>query len=469
MVRLGKTYGNLMIDVRPTNAKLRDRAARIVAHITGADDEVVDDALEGAQGRPKVAAAMVLGHVDATTAEAALSRHGGRLRPTLEELVAPTGEGADTSTTSWRRLGVGAALVEGRLVRGDVAVVDGRIAAVGLAGAGEGIAVGGFQDNQVNGYAGVDLLHADVEQVLAVGEALWHDGVVAYQPTLITCDPSDLARALDVLSRAREIDRPQCARILGVHLEGPFLSPRRLGTHPVDRLRAPDPDLLAQWIASAPISMVTLAPELDGAMGLIDLCVREGVCVSLGHSAADAAEARAGVEHGARAVTHLFNAMEPLSARLPGLAGVALSESRLFVHVIADGVHVADEGLRLAASAAAGRWMVVTDAIAAAGVDAEVVRLGEVEVHVREGVARRSDGTLAGSVGRLRDSVVRLRGLGLDVEDVLAAVGARPAALIGVPDASSVNVGSPADLLILDDALRITRRVVAGEDRADLA
>lgn len=460
MVQIGKTYGNLMVDLRPTNEKLRNRSVRIVATITGADDDQVLSALEAAQWRPKVAAGMIVGEVSAPRASAALEQCDGRLRPALDTLR--RGGASAPRAPAWRRLGVGAVFVDGKLVEGDVAVSDGIIVATGLAGGGAGIAVGGFVDAQLNGSYGVDLLNAEVDEILAMGIALFNDGVVAYQPTLITSDIDQLERAASRINDARE-RTTEGAHILGIHLEGPFLSPRRSGTHPVAHLRHPDRDLLDRLLRIAHVSMVTIAPELPGAIQLIERCVSRGVRVSLGHSAAHADDAHRGFDAGATAVTHLFNAMESVSARSPGLAGVALTRDDVCVQIIADGVHVCDELLRLAFQAAPHRVILVSDAIAAAGVNCDVVALGEVTVHISDGEARREDGTLAGSVGKLRDALVRVRALGVDVPVALQAAISRPATLLEVPDMGSVRLGQRANLFILDETLTVTHRVREGE------
>jgi N-acetylglucosamine-6-phosphate deacetylase len=158
----------------------------------------------------------------------------------------------------------------------------------------------------------------------------------------------------------------------------------------------------------------------------------------------------------------LFNAMEPLSARSPGLAGVALTRPDVSVQVIADGVHVSDEMLRLVVEAAPHRFILVSDAIAAAGVNRDVVQLGEVTVLINDGEARRIDGTLAGSIGKLRDGLVHVRALGVPSADALRAVTSRPAALAGAHDLASIKPGQRADLFILDDELTVTHRVRGG-------
>jgi N-acetylglucosamine-6-phosphate deacetylase len=465
MVRLGKTHGNLMVDLRPTNEKLRDRATRIVAEIAETTTAEAQEALEASGWKPKVAAAMLVGDLGADDATERLARHEGRLRPTLDSLVSEASEATarPSRAVGWTRLGVGAAFVEGSLVPGDVAMRGGEIVAIGLSRPGTGFVVPGLVDAQVNGYAGVDVLDADPDALLAMGDALLRDGVMAYQPTLITSELGQVQRAARAIgeSKARRLGG---AVILGIHLEGPFLAPRRSGAHPTERLRAPDPALLEQLLAAGAVTMVTLAPELPGALELIDICHKRGIVVSLGHSAATASEAARGFDVGAIAVTHMFNAMEPMLARAPGLAGEALARKGVAVQIIADGVHVSEEMIRLAFAAAPGRCSLVTDAIAAAGTGDGTVRLGEVSVVVEGGVARRADGTLAGSVGKLRDGLSRLGRLAVPAAEAIGAVTRLPARLVGNARFGELSVGGPADLLVLDDDLEIVRVIAGGRD-----
>jgi N-acetylglucosamine-6-phosphate deacetylase len=462
MVRLGKTYGNLMIDLRPTNEKLRDRSVRIVSRISEASVDEAQRALEASGWKPKVASAMLIGHVNADEATQRLTLNGGRLRPTLDSLRSnSTREPQDRSTTqTWTRLGVKAAFVNGALVDGDVAIHHGEIVAVGLSHPGTGIAVSGFVDTQINGYFGVDLLNAEVDEILTMGDALLRDGVVAYQPTLITSEFDQVQRAVQRIDEARN-RQVGGAKILGIHLEGPFLSPRRAGTHPISHLRAPDVALLQKLLNVGRVSMITIAPELEGAIELIQLCRKRGVIVSLGHSAATSEEAERGFDAGASAVTHLFNAMEPLSARFAGLAGASLTRNDVAIQLIADGVHVSDEMLRMAFSAAPGRCSLVSDDIAAAGGDKDVVQLGDVDVRIKDGVARRTDGTIAGSIGKLGDGLARLGQLGIANPEAISAVTSRPAQLLHVPHLVSMAPGSSANFFVLNDELRITKYVTA--------
>ncbi len=458
MVRLGKTYGNLMIDLRPTNEKLRDRSARIVARITDATLEESRSALEASGWKTKIAAAMIVGHVDADEAAQRLSLYEGQLRPALESLRTSSGDSRHSTSKGWARLGVRAAFVNGALVEGDVAIRHGELVAVGLSNPGHGIALAGLIDAQVNGSYGVDLLHANADEILEMSAALLRDGVIAFQPTLITSDSTQLSNAREHLRTARE-RQSEGAKILNTHLEGPFLSPQRSGTHPVKHLRAPDLELLEELLVGDDVAMVTIAPELAGALNLIERCVERGIVVSLGHSAASSSEATAGFVAGASAVTHLFNAMEPLSARAPGLAGSALARDGVTVQLIGDHVHVADEMMTMAFRTAAGRCLIVSDAIAAAGYQEPSVQLGDVSVTIVDGVARRGDGTIAGSIARLRDGLVRLGSLGVAPVEAIAAVLSRPARLLGVPELATLTPGTPANFFIVNDRLEIERRL----------
>src|SRR5947208_11609128 len=186
------------------------------------------------------------------------------------------------------RRGVEAAHVDGAFVPGDVEVADGRVVAVGVNGSGRGLAVPGLVDLQVNGFGGVDFLDADSSGYRRAGEALLETGVTAYLPTLITTPEQQLVAAMAEVPTAES--RP---RILGMHLEGPFLSPNRLGTHEASARRDPDPALLDRLLEAGPVRLMTLAPELEGAELLIDRLIERRVAVSLGHTDATAAQAHA--------------------------------------------------------------------------------------------------------------------------------------------------------------------------------
>jgi N-acetylglucosamine-6-phosphate deacetylase len=356
------------------------------------------------------------------------------------------------------RLGVEAALVEGSLLPGDVAIDDGRIQAVGLEGVGRGIAVPGFVDLQVNGFAGVDFLGADADGFAAAGQALLETGVTAYLPTLITSDETDLIPAI-----ASVPTRAPGPRILGVHLEGPFLSPARLGTHRLAARRDPDPALLERLLAAGRVRVVTLAPELPGALELVDLLHGRGVVVSLGPSNATAAEAHAAFDRGVRAVTHVFNAMRPLAHRDPGIVGAALVRPDVFLQAIVDGVHLDPDIVRLLWRVGAGRLSLVTDAIAGAGLGDGTYALGEIEIVVADDVVRSEDGMLAGSALTMIEAVRNLVAVDVPLERALEAATSVPARLLGDPTVGRLAPGGPADVVVLDDTLEVVRTLVGGE------
>jgi N-acetylglucosamine-6-phosphate deacetylase len=358
------------------------------------------------------------------------------------------------------RLGVEAAIVEGALVPGDVAIADGSVADIALSrGSGRGIAVAGFVDLQVNGFGGVDFAAADADGYRRAGEALLETGVTAFQPTFVTAPESDLVAALQEIP-----SDPIGPRVLGAHLEGPFLSPERLGAHPASAQRDPDRALLERLLDAGPVAQMTLAPELPGALELVDILHARGIVVSCGHSNATADEAAAAFDRGVRSVTHLFNAMRPFAHRDPGLAGAALARDDVIVQLILDGHHLADETAKVVWKAAAGRVALVTDAMAATGVGDGRYRLGGVEVEVRDGVARRTeDGVLAGSVATMLEGVRRLHALGAALPDAIAAATSVPARLTGrIPGV--LRAGGDADVVVLDDRLEIRAVFVGGKE-----
>ena len=359
-----------------------------------------------------------------------------------------------------RRLGVEAALVGGQLLPGDVEIADGRVAAVGLdGGSGNGIAAPGFVDLQVNGFGGVDFFSADADGYRRAGEALLRTGVTAFQPTFISSPEEDLTAAL------RELPQNGAApHVLGAHLEGPFIAPERLGTHPVSARRDPDRALLERLLTAGRVTHVTLAPELPGALDLIELLHARGITVSCGHSNATADEAHVAFARGARTVTHLFNAMRPFAAREPVLAGAALASSHVTVQVILDGVHLAEDTARLVWHAAAERMALVTDAVAGAGLGDGSYRLASIDVEITGGVVRRGDSVLAGSAVSMIDAVRNLVALGASVPAALSAATEVPARIAGRDDVGRLEPGAEADVVVLDDRLELQRVLAGGED-----
>ncbi len=222
------------------------------------------------------------------------------------------------------RLGVSAALVAGSIVPGDVSIDDGRVTGLGLLPAGgSGLAAPGFVDVQVNGFAGVDFVAADAAGYARAGAALARTGVVAYQPTFITCPVDTCVAAITTLGTLDGASGGP--RVLPAHLEGPFLSTVQHGAHNPAYMQRGDIGLADALCAAGPVGHVTVAPEIECGLELVEHLVARGLVVSLGHSDAAADVAIAAYDRGARAVTHIFNAMRRWAPRDPGLSGVALS------------------------------------------------------------------------------------------------------------------------------------------------
>ena len=359
------------------------------------------------------------------------------------------------------RLGVEAALVRGELLPGDIDVDDGRVVAVGLSRGPRGrVAIPGFVDLQVNGYGGVDFLSASADDYRRAGEALLLAGVTAYQPTFITSAEAVTVEALRTMPT-----NESGPRVLGAHLEGPFLSPDRPGTHTLEHLRAPDVALLDRLLDAGPVTQMTLAPELPGADALVERLRERGVSVSAGHTNATAEEAHHAFDLGVGGVTHVFNAMRPFRSRDPGIAGAALTRGGVVIAMVVDGHHLADETVRLVWACAGGRVALVTDAIAAAGAGGNggTFQLGDVEVAVEDGAApMREDGTLAGTVLTMIDAVRNIHALGVPFEQAVGAATEVPARFLTRGDVGFLEPGAPADVVVLDDRLEIQTVLCAG-------
>lgn len=362
------------------------------------------------------------------------------------------------------RLGVSATLVDGTLIDGDVTIDGDSVTAVGVSGGrGRGVAVPGFVDAHINGIGGVDFMTADAHGHAQAAEALAAAGVVAYQPTLVSAPPEAYDGPLAAAAAAMA-EPVGGARILGVHLEGPFLSSEWPGAHDPAYLLAPDGALIDRLCDAGPVTMVTLAPELEGGLDLVERLVRRGVKVSVGHSDADAAAAHAAFDRGARAITHVHNAHRRWRARDPGPAGVALVRPDVWVQAIVDGVHLAPESALGAFLAAGRRFCLVTDAVEAAGMPPGSYRLADRVVHVEGGAVRLADGTLAGSVLTMDAAVRNLVGSGTGLPEAVHAAATAPARLLGRDDLGELRPGVAANIAVLNDELEVERTVVNGHE-----
>jgi N-acetylglucosamine-6-phosphate deacetylase len=314
----------------------------------------------------------------------------------------------------------------------------------------------GFVDLQVNGVDDVDVAHAHDTDFARLDELLLAQGVTTWVPTLVTARLEAFADPLARVAAAAARTGPRPA-IAGAHLEGPFLGDVH-GAHPSSLVRAIDLD----WLAALPdvVAVVTLGPEQPLALDAVRLLDERDVLVALGHSAASFEEAGAAAAAGARLVTHCFNGMPALHHRSPGLVGAALSDDRLTVSLIADLVHVHPSAITVAFRAKGpARVALITDAVAW-----RAATVGEITLHYDGRAPRLADGTLAGSALTM-DGAVRnvVRHAGVALADAVHAAATTPARLLRLDDRGCIRAGGRADIVALDDDLRVEGVWVAGE------
>ncbi len=301
----------------------------------------------------------------------------------------------------------------------------------------------GFLDVHVHGAGGRDVMEGSLESLHTVAAMLATHGTSRFLATTVTASIDRTLYALDGIANAIEAEAPQaCAEVVGIHLEGPFLSHAKRGVHPPDRLQQPSIDLFEQFhqAARGHIRLMTIAPELPGAIELITHAAGKGVRVSLGHSDAVASEAREGVRAGAVSATHTFNAMRGLTQREPGMLGVVLDSAQIYAELICDGVHTTPEAVRLwLKMKGPQRAILVTDGMAATGMPDGEYMLGDLKAQVINGVAMH-EGALAGSVLTMSKAVANVQAFtGCSLAEAVRMASANPSAMIHRAGAERVN------------------------------
>ena len=319
----------------------------------------------------------------------------------------------------------------------------------------------GFIDLQVNGGYGIDF-GEEPERISEVAAWLPETGCTAFLPTIVSSFADRYRRVFDALPG---LDGVTGARVLGLHLEGPFLSPGKKGAHLLDAIEAADDALFAELLVEESVRLVTLAPERPGALERIEQLVKRGVLVSLGHSEATFEEFEAGVDAGARMATHLFNAMSQLDSRAPGVVGAALVDERVTVGLIADGIHTHVGALQLTArSKGIDGIALVSDMMGAAGMPPGTYSLNDIPVFVDDTSARLADGRLAGSILTMDAAVRNMTAWsGVSVADALTMATAVPARLLGEGDLGRLAPGALTDLTVLSPDLEVTETWIAGK------
>ncbi len=339
---------------------------------------------------------------------------------------------------------------------------------------GDAILAPGYFDIHIHGGAGFDVMDTSADALPAVQSLLARHGVTAYFPTTVTAPMDATLQALERLANAIEARKQHQAeetpapgaRPLGIHLEGPFLSHLKRGVHPPDYLLEPTPELFDQfWQASrGHIRMMTIAPELPGAEAVIAQASALGVCVSLGHSNADTAATHRGMKAGGRHATHVFNAMRALDHRELGILGTVLTSDALTADIIADGVHLKPEIVRMFLQLKGEeRAVLITDATAATGMPDGKYRLGRFEMELRDGVCWQ-DGHLAGSALTM-DLAVRnvMRFAGWSLRQAVRLASANPARVVGEGcERGCLAPGAAADFIVLSPEGEVHSTYIAG-------
>ena len=362
------------------------------------------------------------------------------------------------------------AMPDGSVVRGRVTFTD-RITAIESASdAGiEDYILPGFIDLQVNGSHGIDVMDASADALAALGRHLAREGATAWMPTAVTAPIEKIAQVHESIAGAIENSRVDNsageAAILGMHLEGPFISPLRLGAHPALNLE-PRAEAFERVLAMRALRLITLAPELPGGIDAIRRLTARAVVVSIGHTNATLEQANAGIAAGARMFTHLFNAMRPLNHRDPGVVAAALAPSPALAAIIPDSVHVHPAILRLACRARGIDGLIlVTDKVALAKTSGGEINVGRARATIRDGAARLEDGTLAGSIISMLDGVrVMVEKAGVGIGDAAVMAATNPANLVGAVDRGRIQPGARADLIVLSRALELKSVFIAGRE-----
>lgn len=336
---------------------------------------------------------------------------------------------------------------------------------------GEAILAPGFIDIHIHGGAGVDAMRAPASELPRMGKFLASHGVTGYFPTTVAAPIGDTCAALERLAgaiEAAESGGSAAARPLGIHLEGPFLSHKRRGVHPPENLATPTPEIFDRlWQAAhGRVRMMTIAPELPGALEVIAEAARRKVCVSIGHSDAEMPIAQQAARAGARHATHTFNAMRPLDHRDPGILGEVLSDDNLSADIIADGIHLSPAVVQLFLRAKGPeRSVLITDAISATGMPDGRYQLGPIEVDVKDGKCT-SGGSLAGSVLTMDRAVRNVTQFSRwSLKDAVRAATLNAARAAGtISDRGILAPGATADFVILNDRGEVLKTVIGGRE-----
>jgi N-acetylglucosamine-6-phosphate deacetylase len=324
-------------------------------------------------------------------------------------------------------------------------------------------AVPGFIDVHIHGAGGRDVMEGSDEALSTVARTVAKHGTTSMVATTVTAAPDDIVRSVEgianFITNQHRSEDPR-AEVLGIHYEGPFISTVRRGVHPKEWVTLPNRDLLDRMLTAAAgnARILTIAPELLGAMPCIDAARNAGIVVAMGHTDATYEQARAAIAHGAHHGVHVYNAMRPFSHRDSGVIGAVLTSPEVSAELIADGVHVEEAAMRVLLQAKGPNCVIlVSDGISATGMPDGQYSLGKFDVTVSDGVARNSEGKLAGSTLTLDRALRNIVRMGWSLSDTVRMLTANPAKLLGLEfKKGALRTGADADIVLLNEALDVT-------------
>lgn len=328
-----------------------------------------------------------------------------------------------------------------------------------------GLLCPGFIDEHIHGAGGCDMMDADEDSIRSFASALVCEGVTSFLPTTVTYD---LLKTMDAIKVAREFALMQNkgARVIGVHLEGPFINVSKCGAQNPEYILTPqkaDFDKLYE-VGGDFIKLITVAPEIGGALEFIEYVKSKGVSVSAGHTSATFSELKKGVDAGINCVTHTFNAMSGFSHREAGVAGGSMLLD-VYNEIIGDGIHVNFEAIKILSALKSDKLILITDSLACKGVEDKQFLLGGQPVSVVDNVAKLPSGTIAGSILKMNVGIKNLvQGAGLSIETAIKSATENPARNLNVFDKyGSIAVGKTADFAVLDENFNVTLTVIGGK------
>jgi N-acetylglucosamine-6-phosphate deacetylase len=336
--------------------------------------------------------------------------------------------------------------------------------------AGDKFVIPGFVDVHIHGAGGHDVMEGTAEAIAKVASTVARRGTTSLVATTVTAPPEETCQSLKGIARyirsPRNTEPRFAAEVLGIHLEGPFISPARRGVHPLDAIVPPSKELFEEFVAAADgfIRIVTLAPELPGALDLIEQAVSSGIVASMGHTDATYEQAVAAIKRGVTHAAHIFNAMRPFSHRDTGVIGAVLTHPDVTAELIADGHHVDSPAVEiLLRSKGLEGVLLVSDGTAATGMRNGNYRLGNFEVSVADGIVRNSEGKLAGSTLTLDRALKHIVAIGVPLIEAVRMVTLLPARRLGLGGKKGViAVGADADIVILEPDLRLAGVMTRG-------